>query len=427
MVDLCPETIDEPRIVHLSPVHGGVANAARNLHRGLLQLKIDSKLFLTDGSPPHLPDPGILRRPAQYLRPLDQGMRWLNRRFGLTGITHLSSLFWDFPEADVIHLHGMDSDQFNLTALKRWKQHALVWTMHDKHLGTGACGYPEMWNGCENWRNGCGQCAKAKAHGWWVDLTRRVYKRKVKIFRSISIAVVAPNSWMFDFISKSHITQNQLLRLIPYAVDTEIFTPLPKDFSRVELGLPPEGRLILMVASRLDQPRKGLQYLLPLLQTVARTSGHWPLGLVLVGSAEESCLSPIRSFFPVHLLGRIDNTRKLAQVYSACDLFLIPSLIDNSPGVILESLACGRPVAGFRVGGIPDLVIPGRTGFLAEIGDTERLGSQIRAMFESPELERTIQRRCREEAVEKHRLEIQAKRYLDLYFEQLTKRKALAA
>ena len=87
-------------------------------------------------------------------------------------------------------------------AWRGWKalDAPLVWTMHDKHLGTGACGYPEFWE-CQRWQIGCGRCPKAKSNGWPLDFTHFVFARKQRILNSIQMAVVAPNQWMLDFIA----------------------------------------------------------------------------------------------------------------------------------------------------------------------------------------------------------------------------------
>lgn len=63
-------------------------------------------------------------------------------------------------------------------------------------------------------------------------------------------------------------------------------------------------------------------------------------------------------------LGRINDEKLMAMVYSASDLFVIPSLYDNLPNTMIESLLCGTPVIGFNIGGIPDVVIDQKTGYL---------------------------------------------------------------
>lgn len=408
------------RVAHLSPSHGGVANAARQLHAGLLEIGVESRFFSFDA-----PRQDENLKHVYALPPLHRGLeyadrvsRWIDKKIGLGTLTHATSLFRTFPGSDVVHLHGMDGGWFNLHALQRLDaEHDLVWTMHDKNLGTGACGYPEFWGGCDRWKVGCGDCPKAKAEGRWLDCTRFVYRRKKRVLTSTRLAVVAPNRWMFDFIAAASITRGQMLRLIPYGVDTETFAPMPAESCRKELQLPTKGKLILAVASNFTFPRKGLQYYEPFLRRL-REEYTGELGLVLVGAQlPEDTLGRLRDVTPVYALGRIGDPSRLAQAYNACDLFLITSVIDNFPSVVLESLACGTPVAGFSVGGVPDMVEPDRTGVLTEVGNTDDLAEQVAALLKEPARLSEMRLSCRERAVREYCRKVQASRYVELYHE----------
>lgn len=405
------------KVAHLSPRHGGVANAARQIHEGLLDIGVESRLFM---SPPPADDPGRHVYPMPPVNRIgelaDRLSRRLEGRTGFTGMTHVTTLFQSFPHFDVIHFHGMDGHWFNLHALPKLdRHHALVWTMHDKHLGTGACGYPEFWGGCERWKIGCGRCPKAESEGWWVDSTHAVYQRKKALVSSTRLALVALNRWMFDFVAAAPVTHAQPLTLIPSGVDTGIFAPMSQVACRRKWGLPAHGRLLLTVASKLNEPRKGLQYLEPLLHHLKRAH-HDEIGLVLAGAKLSSdVLARLQSIVPVYGLGQIDGAPGLAQVYGACDVLLVTSMIDNSPNVILESMACGTPVAAFRVGGIPDMVEPGLTGVLSEPGDIATLAAQIGALCQTSERLLDMRSHCRARAVRDYARTVQASRYRELY------------
>ena len=62
--------------------------------------------------------------------------------------------------------------------------------------------------------------------------------------------------------------------------------------------------------------------------------------------------------------GKINDEEKLALLYSAADLFILPSKEDNLPNVMLESIACGTPVIGFDIGGLSDVIKNYKTGYL---------------------------------------------------------------
>ena len=113
--------------------------------------------------------------------------------------------------------------------------------------------------------------------------------------------------------------------------------------------------------------------------------------------------------------GHIGYPRVLSLAYSAADVVVIPSLQDNFPNVALEALACGVPVVGFAVGGIPDVVRPGLTGLLAAPANVPALGAAIRELLTDPERRAAIGARCRTIAVEEYALARQPQRYLELY------------
>lgn len=79
------------------------------------------------------------------------------------------------------------------------------------------------------------------------------------------------------------------------------------------------------------------------------------------------------------------NPSEIARYYSASDIFVAPSLADNLPYTVLESMACGVPVIASHVGGIPEQVEDRRTGRLFKPGSWEELGAAIVELLESPE------------------------------------------
>ena len=111
--------------------------------------------------------------------------------------------------------------------------------------------------------------------------------------------------------------------------------------------------------------------------------------------------------------GVISEPTQLAQVYSAADLFMLPSLEDNLPNTMLESLACGTPVVGFPVGGVVDFVRTKETGFIAQDCSAEALAAALTQALQA-DLS-SFQQQCRAVAESQLKLEVQAGRYKELY------------
>lgn len=70
----------------------------------------------------------------------------------------------------------------------------------------------------------------------------------------------------------------------------------------------------------------------------------------------------------INILGVINDDNRLAKVYSKCDYSLITSKADNLPNTVLESISCGTPVLGYKIGGIPDMINM-TNGFLYDVVD----------------------------------------------------------
>ncbi len=110
-------------------------------------------------------------------------------------------------------------------------------------------------------------------------------------------------------------------------------------------------------------------------------------------------------------------------IYSASDIFILPSREDNLPNTILEAMSCGTPVVSFRVGGIPDLVENGRTGYLAQPGNFKEMGDLIIKLVLDEELRAMMSRQARSLAEREFHITTQASRYLDLFQDVLAERR----
>ncbi|MEO1268979.1 MAG: glycosyltransferase family 4 protein [Myxococcota bacterium] len=146
------------------------------------------------------------------------------------------------------------------------------------------------------------------------------------------------------------------VQFMPNGVDTELFYPDPKAAHQfqtrhgLEGGRPVAGLLGEFKAKRgLDR-----------LRAWSAALASWQL--VLVGHVRDD----VQAHIPAQAVrvGYISSVAELRGAYSACDVVLQPSHHDGMPNVVLEAMACGRPVLGSPVGGIPDLIQSGHNGML---------------------------------------------------------------
>lgn len=290
----------------------------------------------------------------------------------------------------------------------------IVWTLHDMQAFTGGCHYSV---GCEKYRTECHHCHQLK-HSGPNDASHQIFQARIRGMECLAdsdLHVVAPSRWLVKESASSAALGRFSVSHIPYGLDISVLAPGDRVAARSRLQLPIDRPVLLFVADSTGNPRKGIDLLY---EAIGILADRFPdLHLAVVGQSHSAeALGP----FPerVTMLGSVSDVGKLAEIYGAADLFVVPSREDNLPNTVIESIACGTPVVGFRCGGIPDMVREGITGWLASSIDSSSLSDTIaRALLElrDPAVERGFRRRCREVACSEYRLEIQASRYQELF------------
>ena len=286
--------------------------------------------------------------------------------------------------ADIIHLHWINhaflrpQDIAKLSGLNK----PLVWTFHDSNAFTGGC---HVRYDCDHFLKECGNCPVLKYHGP-DDSSRQIWKKKENAYSKLDLTIIAPSRWMAESVKKSSIFGSAYVINIPNTVDTNVFKPTAKFEARAKLGLDP-GKFILMsgfMPSRKDL-HKGTPYLIEAINLFINNHQVSPdsVELLVFGNRDEKNVPEFS--IPTTFLGTISDDEKLALCYSAADVFLAPSLEDNLPNTVMESLACGTPIAAFTTGGIPDMVKHKYNGYLAEYRSSADLATGIAWIYNYPD------------------------------------------
>ncbi len=214
------------------------------------------------------------------------------------------------------------------------------------------------------------------------------------------------------------------LAVVPPGVDLSRFYPIPKDEARAFVGLPSEQRVLLYVG-RFD-PIKGLDVLL---EAVARLKDRGILEgpgttLILIGGALDTPknedlvrLKALRDAKGLQDLVTFVGPRSqetLPYYYSAADVVVLPSHYESFGLVVLEAMACGRPVVASHVGGLLSLVRHGETGFLVPPQDPDALAGYLCLLLEDERL-RERMGRCGVRHARRYHWERIARRILRRY------------
>jgi glycosyltransferase involved in cell wall biosynthesis len=314
-----------------------------------------------------------------------------------------------FREADVVQLYNTHGSYFSHTALVQIaRRKRVIWRLSDMWPVTGHCAYSFD---CERWKSGCGSCPLlADEPSLHVDRTAFLWNVKKWIYARSPMTIVAPSRWMAGIVADSPLLNRFPVRVIPNGVDLDVFRPTPKTVAREVLGVSGTAPVVFFSAVELGAARKGGPVLTRAFDIMKSRGVELQVVVAGRGGAQWRETCP----YPVTTLGSIADDRLMALAYSAADLFVLPTLAENLPNGILESMACGTPTVGFDVGGVPDLVRHGETGHLVRAGDAEGLADAIAALAADPAGREALGRRAREIAEREYSSRLEARRFLEL-------------
>lgn len=397
---------------------GGAAKIARTLHQALNKRdEITSYFAYSRGEKADVERTiKFACLPEVYF----QGL--LTRCFGLQGYgswfsTKRLEKFIIKENFDLIHLHNLHGYYLNLSFINFLKKMSIpvIWTFHDGWSMTGHCAY---WSDCTKWKAGCGNCPDLSSYPKsFIDSTSFMWKKKKNYFSSgLNLAIVCPSQWLADRVKESFLREYQV-KVIPNAVDIEIFKPKNKSIFRKKYGIPIEKKVILCLAADLKDERKGLKYFFKSLKYI--TAKNWMV--VTVGKVIN--YDKIKEIdIEIKQMGYIDDKNEISNVYNIADIFCISSVDDNFPTTVLEAMACGIPVVGFNIGGIPEQVIEG-CGFMVKSKDTEALGKALEKLLNNEELRRKFSENCRKRVLQNYTISKFSDNYMRLYNEVLKEKK----
>ena len=407
------------KVLHLwesDPLSGGGGAVVMNrLHSGLRRLGIDSHILSSDNTTGS-PYVHILPRP----RRIESLIRLATSRLGLNDVHCVGSFriprLQVYRDTDLVTIHGTHSGFLNYLALPSLtREKPTVFVLHDMWLLTGHCAQSY---GCDRWKIGCGRCPYPDAYPpIRKDATHIEWKLKRRVYAHSRLFLVSPSRWLAELTRKS-MAAHLPIQVIPHGVDTKTYSPIDRILARKVLGIPQDRKVLMFSSLNLSDHYKGGGLLTEVLKGLPASLKSRTL-LLMLGNRGEA-MSPVDGI-PVLNLGYTASDHLKAIAYSAADLFVLPTRAEAFGLVLLESMACGTPCVSFRVGGVPDIVRPGVTGYLAEPESAEDMREGIVQLLQDEDLHASISRQCRDIAVNEYRLETQVERYVRLYEQLLYK------
>jgi len=417
------------KVVHLNTYdgNGGAGRACMRLNRALLSQNIDSKVIVhyKFGKNPQIGDFNTnLLQKAYTAATILLERAWAKRY--LKAIKTPFSFAWfgrsvihhpDVKNADIIHLHWVNHGFLNpkhIAEIAKLNK-PVVWTFHDSNAFTGGC---HVRYACDHFERECGDCPLLK-NASPNDYSHRIWKQKNKAYHQLGFKIIAPSNWMQSSVLRSSLMKGRAISQVPNTLETDIFKPQDKFEAKKKAGLAADKFIFLsgFMPSRKDL-HKGTSYLLESMELLKTRLGvnADKVELVVFGNRDTTNVPDFP--FKTSFLGTINDDERLALCYAAADAFLIPSLEDNLPYTVMESLSCGTPVVAFTTGGIPDMVKHEQSGYLATYRSSESFTDGMEWVINHSD--RTeLNRQARESIMGHFSEEVIAKKHIDLYHQLL--------
>ncbi|WP_019878765.1 glycosyltransferase [Succinispira mobilis] len=398
---------------------GGAARSACRLQKEFVKNNIDSRLYVqkkTLGDYWVQDDDRYIGKIRSLFAPhLENGFKKifqtkLSKPFSLNIIPNPTlRKYIKSNNFDIVNLHWINGGFFRLEELDFKKKY--IWTLHDSWAFTGGCHIPYY---CLEYEHNCEKCAMLKNKKLF-NLAKTFWKKKKAIYEILDMTVVAPSNWLAKCAQNSSLMNNKRIVVIPNGIDTSIYKPIEKKIAREILNLPENKKIICFgaISSTADE-NKGYNYLKDALKYLKTNCGNLDFEILIFGS--DKPLTPENFGVPINYLGKVNDDYTLALVYSSADVFVAPSKSENLPNTVMESLACGRPVVAFDIGGMSDLIVNGSNGYLAKPYDAIELGKCLLRILLADNLAQ-YEVNARRKVVENFTIEHVARKYIDLYEE----------
>jgi glycosyltransferase involved in cell wall biosynthesis len=314
----------------------------------------------------------------------------------------------------LVHCHNLHGGYFDIRALPEISRRApVILGMHDAWLLAGHCCHAF---GCEKWETGCGGCPGLDIpYRLKRDRTARNWRLKRDVYSRSVLYVLTPCEWLLAKARRSML-RPAASRAIPYGLDIDRFALGDKVRAREALGIPKDAFVLLFSGIGLVKNIwKDFPTFVSAMELLAgRALPKTILALCLGQNHSPLEMGGVRVEFAGHV-----GEKEVILHNQAADLYVHLARADTFPNTVLEALACGLPVIGTAVGGIPEQIVHGKTGWLVPEKDPGAVADSILALLNDPEKLRDFSRAAREDAVERFSLSRFIQANVDWYGEIL--------
>lgn len=237
-------------------------------------------------------------------------------------------------DPDVIWLHNVHGYYIHIGLLFDYLRTCgkkIYWTLHDCWTFTGHCSHFDF-VGCDKWKTGCHNCPQKGEYpaSLVFDNSKKNYQQKRRLFTGIpNLTIIVVSDWLAQRVRKSFLKEYPI-EIVYNKINTDVFKPTVGDF-RSKFGL--ENKRVLLGVASVWGPRKGLGDFVSLSRMLDKR-----YQIVLVGLTQEQIAELPKDII---CLPRTNSMTELAQIYTAADLYVCPSVEETFGMTVAEAAVCG--------------------------------------------------------------------------------------
>lgn len=213
------------------------------------------------------------------------------------------------------------------------------------------------------------------------------------------------------------------IEVIPNFICSFHYKRLENSPLRQELA--PNGEKLLVHVSNFRAVKRPLDCV-EILAKVKQKGGKARLIMVGDGPERSACVYRAEQLGVKDDAVFVGKQANIADYLGVADIFLLPSELESFGLAALEAEACEVPVIATRIGGIPEVVTDGETGFLSDIGDMEKMSDDVMKFLNDEEMRRTFGEKARESAIARYGSELVIPQYIAFYEKILNAKSAVA-
>ena len=393
---------------------GGAALAAFRTHNALCKNNIDSALWVNQKNSDNqtvFSYRGPIRQQVQEIKRLISGGLVSRVLKTENKIIHSPQLFSsDWPErinkssADIVNLHWVCNEMLSIKDIGKITK-PLVWTFHDMWPVCGAEHYTPDYR----WKEGYLKNNRPKGERRF-DLNRYTWRKKLRYWK-MQGSVVTPSNWLSNIARESILFRDWKTTTIMHPIDTSFWRPLNKKNCRAVLDLPGDMPLIAIGnEGGAKNHRKGFELFIKAIEQNPKIREN--LGIIVFGQTRK--IPELDKLANCFYLGHLSDPISMRLVYSAVDVFALPSKMDALGLTALEAQSCNTPVALFKTCGQQDLIHDSNSGIAVKPFDTKEYGKALHCLLEA-----TNSLNPRNYILKNNDERLVANMYLDLYLSTL--------